>query len=232
MTYTPQHLQRWQYEPNYIGEDFTAFYLAPCTTDRDDRCPIRLSNWKAQCAELDALIKHPESGEHTFSSWACGWFAAYLIHETDYAALQAADAIDAALSDYPVLDDSLHSELEHESAVEAWNDYGRSDLRGLLIDALEEYAPEDAVLDWSDRHIDAISDEALDEHFQLYSDVEVERDADGSLLFRMPKIRYSDLAHLTGLALLPPDQEWRREPYPWHGADPSPLAPPLSPAAP
>lgn len=35
------------------------------------------------------------------------------------------------------------------------------------------------------------------------------------------------LGKLTGLQLLAPDQEWRREPYPWPGADPSPLAPSL-----
>jgi hypothetical protein len=33
-----------------------------------------------------------------------------------------------------------------------------------------------------------------------------------------------DLADLTGLALLPESQQWRREPYPWLGAEPEPLA--------
>jgi len=32
-----------------------------------------------------------------------------------------------------------------------------------------------------------------------------------------------DLKTLTGLALLPLSQEWRREEYPWPGAEPSPL---------
>ena len=33
----------------------------------------------------------------------------------------------------------------------------------------------------------------------------------------------ADIRNLTGLPLLHPDQQWRKEPYPWIGADPAPL---------
>lgn len=36
------------------------------------------------------------------------------------------------------------------------------------------------------------------------------------------------LSQITGLKLLEPSQEWRREAYPWAGAEPSPLEPALA----
>lgn len=46
--------------------------------------------------------------------------------------LAKAEEILRALNDYPVLDECLMSELEHENMQESWEDYGRDDLRSEL----------------------------------------------------------------------------------------------------
>ena len=56
------------------------------------------------------------------------------------------------LSDYPLIDEEYHSNLEFEMEGEAWNDYGRHDLRRALKEA-DIY---------TDEELDNISDEILD----------------------------------------------------------------------
>lgn len=54
------------------------------------------------------------------SHWACGWIEWIAIHESDTKALDIADSILCALSDYPVLDDDDFSNREWEAAQESW----------------------------------------------------------------------------------------------------------------
>ena len=54
------------------------------------------------------------------SHWGVGWVEWIAIHESDQAALAEADEILCALSEYPVVDDTHYSELEHEAIAEYW----------------------------------------------------------------------------------------------------------------
>jgi hypothetical protein len=247
--FTPENLKRW--EPgvgasswdsaaNYVGADLSAFYLAPIHKTRDTADSVSLSNWRVICAELDKLAQHEETGEATISHWACGWFTVYLVHETDTAALRCADEWATSLADYPVADESDLSELEQEEEQEAWDSYGCREWREALTAALAPYAPESAPdvqrfgIDtgskyWAGDEIDKLTEDQLYESWHNLTDQcswHCEHESDG------PRFNIEDpaalltckvLASITGLPLLPPDQEWRRDPYPWSGAEPSPL---------
>jgi len=52
--------------------------------------------------------------------WAVGWVEWIAIHESDTKALNIADDILCALSDYPVLDESDFSEREWNAAQDCW----------------------------------------------------------------------------------------------------------------
>lgn len=82
--------------------------------DSDD---LGESNWHAT---LDALREiDPGSVDHyvvNFGHWAVGWVEIVLVRP-DSAAAKEAERIEAALSDYPVLDESDFSEREYESAM-------------------------------------------------------------------------------------------------------------------
>lgn len=69
------------------------------------------------------------------SHWAVGWVEWIAIHESDTVALEIADEIMCALSDYPVVDESDLSEREWEAAQEYWSDLDLSERVDLCRDA-------------------------------------------------------------------------------------------------
>ena len=148
------------------------------------------------------------------------------------------DAI-LSLEDYPVLDESEWSQVETNRQDEAWESWAASEWWAKVADALQGYAPTDADGRWGEEIIEKVSDGAL---FKLFYEccettgTYWEEGSDGEPWIDLQRvaagIARADLADLTGLPLLSPGQEWRMEPYPWPGADPSPLAPalPIDPA--
>jgi len=154
-----------------------------------------------------------------------------------------------SLESYPILDEDDHSQLELDCQQEAWDNWAASDWRDAIRDRLAEYCPA-AVVDanaygpstakyWADDQLDAIPDDKLQpqllELFRACAEmageywveescagwwINIERVAAG--------VDRLDLVGLTGLALLEPEQEWRREPYPWPDGSRDPLAPALA----
>ena len=236
--YIPEHLQRW--EPgagasswdsgaNYVGADLSEFYLAPIHRTRDTADALTLSNWRVIERDLDQLAQHDDTGATTIGHWACGWYEIYLIHQSDSAALAAADQWAAVLSDYPVADESDWSELESEEEQEAWDSWGRSDWRSAVEKVLQELAPDDADSYWADELLDTVEDDALD---RLWADVSqslnwsCEHRSDGPTFnfeAGAAALSVGDLSELVGVALVAPDQQWRAEPYPWPDGSADPL---------
>ena len=52
--------------------------------------------------------------------WAVGWVEWIAIHESDEKALREADELAAALTDYPIVNESHFSELEWTEANDYW----------------------------------------------------------------------------------------------------------------
>lgn len=240
-SYVPEHLERWSTDgptafdsaANYGGDDMGATYVAPVSINRDTADALTLSNWRVVTDDLEPLCEHDESGIHRFGHWGCGWYELFLIHESDVKALEAADAWAASLADYCVADEGALSEVEHEAECEAWDNWAASDWRDAVEKRLKELAapPADADCYWSDEVMEAVSDEAL---AALWAEVSqelnwsVQHESDG------PRFNFEggaelltleDLSEVTGAKLTAYGQEWRREPYPWEGAEPAPLLP-------
>lgn len=77
----------------------------------------------------------------------------------DSAEYATALEIESALQDYPVLDESHFSDLEHDEAMESWRNWGASDFRKALFaewDGDDTQDP-DGLLD----ALDDVSDDAL-----------------------------------------------------------------------
>lgn len=242
MTYTPKHLERWtagagasgwDSAANYSGEDLSDCYLAPIHRTRGTEDALTLSNFRVIAAELDQLVGHEESGLVRIGHWACGWFEIYLIHESDSAALECADQWACSLADYPIANEDDLSELEREDEAEAWERWGMSEWRSTVEAEMWNYAPELSSSYWASEVLARVSDDDMGALWLSVSEQlgwTVEHGNDGpSFNFRDARkhLTAEVLGKLTGLQLLAPDQEWRREPYPWPGADPSPLAPSL-----
>jgi hypothetical protein len=137
-----------------------------------------------------------------------------------------------ALEGYPLISDDDHSELELELQDEAWDNWVASDWRRAVENAIDAVLPEGATLD-GDEILDGIEniDQKLLELFHSCCEwtntywfedgtdqwIDLDRVA-GALDLHT-------IRDFTGLQLLSPEQTWRTEPYPWPGAEPSPLLP-------
>ncbi len=142
-----------------------------------------------------------------------------------------------SLESYPVLDDGDHSALELDCQAEAWQSWAASEWRAAVVSALDQHAPEDSEIDWAEVKLEAVEDldSRLLELFNACAEAANEywsEESDGGFWIRVSSVAkaldLNDLRDLTGLPLLDPSQEWRREPYPWPDGSTDPLAPALA----
>jgi hypothetical protein len=139
--------------------------------------------------------------------------------------------------------------LELDCQHEAWENWAASDWRDAIRDRLAEYCPAtvadanaygpSTVKFWADDQLDAIPDDKLQlqllELFHACAEMAGEywvEEFGGGWWINVERVAAGvdrlDLVGLTGLALLDPEQEWRREPYPWPDGSRDPLAPALA----
>ena len=124
MSYQPVHLKRWDSRDpatgafgNYAGETFGEYYCAPVFQHRDSG-HLDQSNFAVVLSDLE---KHGEGVEvNRTGHWAVGWTETILIHESNDAALQAADKWAKKLADYPVANEDDFSDREYNAACEYW----------------------------------------------------------------------------------------------------------------
>lgn len=95
-------LHRWVREGNYLGTDFSDYYVAavvvPNAGDTLDESNYAVIKQRL----IDA--GHPFR-EEWFGHWAVGRYDVLLIHQSDTAALSFAADLHAALDEYPILDE-------------------------------------------------------------------------------------------------------------------------------
>lgn len=140
-----------------------------------------------------------------------------------------------SLEDYPLLSEDDHSELELELQDEAWESWVGSDWRRIVEAELDEALEDNNLEDCADEILDKVEDVGCKLYELFVACCESSNtywgEESGSQWIDLDRVASSldlaDLRDLTGLPLLPPDQHWRREPYPWPGAEPAPLIPEL-----
>lgn len=139
-----------------------------------------------------------------------------------------------SLESYPLLSEDDHSELELELQNEAWDSWAARDWSRAVSKALQQYAPDEADQYWAEERIDDVSADKLTELFHTCAEdsntywQEEQGDQWIDLDRVAAAIDINDLRDLTGLPLLEPSQEWRRESYPWPDGSTDPLVPALA----
>jgi len=162
-----------------------------------------------------------------------------------------ADVIETVegLESYPLISDDEHASLEMEEIERAWSDSYAREWRDAIRDQLASYCPSD-VLErnaygpstakyWANDQLDSLPAHQLESDLlglfdacrELANEEWVVEDLSCGAYIRLERIAegidWQDLIELTGLALLKPEQEWRREAYPWPDGSSSALAAPL-----
>jgi hypothetical protein len=103
-------------------EDRENWHIMPISINRDTECCVTLSNWQV-CQDMmnKANIEYEL---HNFGHWACGWFEILIVHPDSQ---DFVEEIENLLSQYPILNDDHHSNMEIEKDDQAWEAYGFRD---------------------------------------------------------------------------------------------------------
>lgn len=116
INYTPHTLERWTRPSDYFGASWPEYFVF-LGQHRDsgivDRSNFE-SGLRALGGESDTVLVVRE--QH----WAVGWVEWIAVHESDSVALECADGIAAALTDYPIIDESHFSEMQWDEAMQYW----------------------------------------------------------------------------------------------------------------
>jgi len=126
----PEYLKRWKLPRDYFGAEWPEHYVF-LGQNRDSGALTR--------ANFDAALKAiggeqvvedttDETGQAEIllvtvvreSHWAVGWVEWIAIHESAAHVLKIADEIMRNMESYPVVDEKLFSQYEHEEAYEVW----------------------------------------------------------------------------------------------------------------
>ncbi len=119
-----------------------------------DRC--NAESILAALADID-----PEQTAHDTMRarhWAVGWYNHLLVDTRNSAIMACLASLADRLDTYPILDEDMHSEAEHNEAQESWESYGRSDFKRLLVIALQDTNPNNA-----DELVYSLEDAQIDE---------------------------------------------------------------------
>lgn len=190
---------------------------------------VGLSNFRALTDT--ASTPDPHNGILTV---AYGWNGEGVVLDLLRVSADVLETVEA-LEAYPLISDDDHSQLELEKQEEAWPDIEREFLKALER-VLGQYAPEDAETYWASDALEILpEDGAVAELFRTVADREgIYWGADeycGQWIDAAKvaaAVTREELAELVRLPLLDPEQEWRREAYPWPDGSTDPLAPALA----
>jgi hypothetical protein len=117
--YVPENLERWKLPKYYSGAEWPEYYSAGVGRSRDSDC--------GEESNFDAMLKGLGGESETVQvvhegHFLCGWVEWIAIHESDETALRAADAMQASLEDYPILDEEDFCQREFDECERVWSD--------------------------------------------------------------------------------------------------------------
>jgi hypothetical protein len=134
MTYEPENLKRWTMPDHYFGEVWPNYYSAGVGQSRDSDA-LERSNFACMLRELGGESDTVKVVRESHS--AVGWVEWIAIQQEDAKALETADQIIAALSDYPVIDESHWSELESDELYETWSGMDTRERANYIMDEVK-----------------------------------------------------------------------------------------------
>jgi len=104
-------LKRWESAPNYMGEDFSEYFIV--TSFNRDSNVYEVANYLAIARYLSAIEPESDNGWIIvrFGHWACGYFYSILVHENS-PLVEECEEIARALREYPVYNEDVLAECE------------------------------------------------------------------------------------------------------------------------
>ena len=117
-----QHISRWTRADNYMGDDYSDYYvIAETNRDADGLMDSNFSAIKKTLGD-----KGIEYIDIRFNHWAVGWIEQLMVHQDNADGLKLADELNASIEDYPILDDDDYNERMNERVQEYYKDFKNS----------------------------------------------------------------------------------------------------------
>jgi len=104
-------LKQWENAPNYLGEDFSDYFIVTSFT-RDSNV-IEAANFIAIANHLMDIEPESERGWKIvrFGHWACGYLYCLIVHK-DSPLVKECEEIALSLREYPIYDEDVLAECE------------------------------------------------------------------------------------------------------------------------
>jgi len=151
-------LNLWEHPDSYWGPEFPDYYIV-YGQHRDSDLVVR-ANWRTfmdvvETFENEKIESDTDTDGEWFiettnaSHWAVGWVEGLLVHkDAPQEMIEKFEGMVAALTDYPLLDDSLYYEMEHSEAGEYWDDMSEDQKMDFCEE--EEYDTDNATRPFSE----------------------------------------------------------------------------------
>jgi hypothetical protein len=119
------NLKKWTLPRCYMGEHWPDYYVFMGRTRDSDA--LERANFDAALAAIGGEDWGDDGGPGrvmiiTENHWAVGWVEWIAIHESATQAIAKAETVLARLESYPVVDEDLLSQYEHEEAHQVWSE--------------------------------------------------------------------------------------------------------------
>jgi hypothetical protein len=126
-------LKRWKNAANYMGEDFSDYYVVSSFTQGSN--VIEVANFIAIANRLMDIEPESERGWKIarFGHWACGYFYCIFVHK-DSPLVPLCEDIAKALREYPIFDEDVLAECE-SMIEESLSDVDTEKRMQMLIEA-------------------------------------------------------------------------------------------------
>ena len=108
-----------QFDPKGLGLDDRQNWRVAGVSRTRDTGPLDESNFECTLKALGGESRCVEV--HRFGHWGPGWFEIILVSPTAKKKNEILDEIEAALANYPIVDEMDWSERDFEAACESWD---------------------------------------------------------------------------------------------------------------
>jgi hypothetical protein len=126
-------LKRWKNAENYMGEDFSDYYVVSSFTQGSN--VVEVANFIAIANRLMDIEPESERGWKIarFGHWACGYIYCIFVHK-DSPLVKECEDIAKALREYPIFDEDVLAECE-SMIEESLSDVDTEKRMQMLIEA-------------------------------------------------------------------------------------------------
>ena len=126
-------LKRWENAPNYMGEDFSDYYVV--TSFSRDSNVVCVANFIGIASHLMDIEPESERGWKIarFGHWSCGYLYCIFVHK-DSPLVPLCETIARSLREYPIFDEDILAECE-SMIEESLSDVDTETRMQMLIEA-------------------------------------------------------------------------------------------------